>query len=107
MGEDIEAVRVCGSCNLPEEQCLCENPIDLEAERRAVRRVARAAKWTRYIGDGVNARVDRWGRVILSTPRYGEEHSIILDPEVWMNLTRFIDDVQKEITDAGKDGRHE
>ena len=44
----------------------------------------------RYIGDGLYASLDSWGRITLSTNRDDEgEHYVVLDADVFRELLRF------------------
>lgn len=42
-----------------------------------------------YLGDGLYASFDGWG-VRLRAPREGGDHYVVLDPEVWSALRRWI-----------------
>ena len=44
-----------------------------------------------YLGDGLYARFDRFGMLILRAPREGGDHWVGLDPEVIEALVKYID----------------
>lgn len=48
-----------------------------------------------YIGDAVYAQYDRYNRLVLTTGSHREEEAenvIVLEPEVWNELLRYVND---------------
>lgn len=46
-----------------------------------------------YLGDGLYARFDQFGMLILRTPRDGGDHWVALEPEVLEALRTYVDSV--------------
>ena len=43
-----------------------------------------------YIGDGLYARIDEYGMLVLRAPREEGDHWVGLEPDVWRNLLEFM-----------------